>query len=176
MEKRMSRAEVPVDQTWDLGDLFASHAVWSAEIEAIENGLPLVTRFAARLGESPATMRDCLDARERLTERLRRAGTYASLCNGADGTNTENQANLGRVTALYSKVEAAMSFIDTEILGLPDGTVERFMREDAGVASHKVDLDDLLDIKPHMLSAETEQVKIENKKNGAKFITRRFST
>ncbi|HSH90905.1 MAG TPA: hypothetical protein VK996_13045, partial [Ramlibacter sp.] len=152
----MSRAEVPVEQTWDLDALFPSVAAWEAELGSVETAIESVTRFQGRLGEC-SMLRECLDARERLTGRLWRAGTYASLRNGADGTNTENQANLGRVSTLYAKVDAALSFVDTEILGLPDGTVERFMREDAAVASHKVDLDDLLDIKPHMLGAETEK-------------------
>ena len=35
MQKRLARADVPVDMTWDLGDLFASEAAWETEFATL---------------------------------------------------------------------------------------------------------------------------------------------
>lgn len=158
MQNRLARADVPVEQTWNLDDLFASTALWEAEVEALDAVCAELQPYRGRLGESAATLRACLDAVEALQQRLMRAATFAHLRNAQDGTHAPYQAEMARVLALMSRVDAGVAFVDAEILELPDGTVERFMAQDSALAEHRVPLQDLLDTKPHRLGAETEQV------------------
>ncbi len=155
---RSTRAEVPLEQTWNLDDLFLSHASWAGELESIEQAVGSVTRYQGRLGDEAPTLAACLDAREALHGRLMRAGAYASLRNAADGTHPENQAATSRVAALDAKVQSGISFVDTEILRLPDGTIARFLAQEPLLGPHATNLHDLLEIKPHMLGAEAEKV------------------
>jgi oligoendopeptidase F len=157
MQKRLARAEVPVEQTWDLSDLFASTALWEAEIDALDAACAELQPYRGRLGESAATLCACLDAAEALQMRLMRAITFAHLRNAQDGTNPEHQAALARAHALMTRVEAGVAFIDAKILALPAGTVAQFLAQDAALAAHRVTLQDLLDTQPHRLGAETEQ-------------------
>jgi len=55
-------------------------------------------------------------------------------------------------------MHASTAFVDSEILALPDGVVERLMAQSSALAVHRVHLQDLLDVKPHRLSPDTEQV------------------
>ena len=158
MEKRLTRAEVPVEQTWNLDALFESTAAWSAELENIEKARPTVSQYRGRLGESASTLLACLDAKENLQARLMRASTFAYLRNASDGTNPENQAGIARVSLVEAAAEADMSFVDPEILRLPEGTVERFMAEQPGLAVYKTLLHDLLELRPHVLGEEAEKV------------------
>ena len=158
MQSRLARAEVPVDMTWDLGDLFASEALWEAEFAALDAARAEVEPFRGRLGESAATLARCLDAVEDLQARLMRVSTFAYLRNAQDGTNPEHQAAMARVNALAARMGASVAFVDSETLDLPEGTVERFLAEDAALAAHRVPLERLLETKPHRLGAETEGV------------------
>jgi oligoendopeptidase F len=158
MNKPLTRAEVAPEQTWNLDELFASREAWLAELAAIENDLPAVTAHQGRLGEGADTLLACLDARDSLMARLQRAHTYAGLRNAEDGADPARQADLGHASAVAARVETAMKFVDTEILALPAGTVERFVAGQPLLAVHRTDLDDLERQKPHMLSAETERV------------------
>ena len=158
MEKRLARAEVAEALTWNLDELFASAAAWEAELEALDAARAGVLPYQGRLGENAATLRACLDAVEDLEARLARAGTFAHLCNAQDGTNPQYQAALARVDALGARLQASVAFVNSEILQLPDGVVERFLAQDAGLAAHQVHLRDLLEAKPHRLSPETEEV------------------
>jgi oligoendopeptidase F len=158
MQNRLARADVPVELTWNLDDLFASSAHWEAELEALDAARAAAQPYQGRLGESAATLRDCLDTVEMLQQRLMRAGTFAHLRNAQDGTNAEYQAALARVDALEARLEASLAFVDSEILQLPDGTVERFLAQDKDLAVHRVHLQDLLELKPHRLSADAERV------------------
>ncbi len=87
-----------------------------------------------------------------------RLGAFAELRYSQDGTNAQYQAELARVTALSARLGASIAFVDSETLALPDGVVERFLGEDAGLAPHRVRLGLLMETRPHRLGAETEGV------------------
>ena len=156
MQKRLARADVPVEQTWDLGDLFASEAAWDAEFEALGAALAQVDPFHGHLGDSAATLARCLDTVEALQVRLMRLSTFAYLRNAQDGTNPAHQAATARVGALAARIGAGIAFVDSQTLDLPDGTVARFLAEEPALAAHRVPLERLLETRPHRLGAETE--------------------
>ncbi|HYF96207.1 MAG TPA: oligoendopeptidase F [Symbiobacteriaceae bacterium] len=156
MAQRMTRAEVPVEQQWNLEDLFQTTAEWEAELAAVEAAIPSVVQYKGRLGEGPGLLLACLNAYEELYARVIRVATNARLHVAEDGTNPANQAAAARVGALGAKFGAALSFIQTEPLGLPDGTLERYLQEEPGLADFRKWIMDLLDEKPHKLSSETE--------------------
>ena len=158
MQHRLARAEVPVDTTWDLSDLFASPAAWEAEYAALDSARAEVEPFGGRLDESAATLAQCLDVAEALRVRLMRLETYAYLRNAQDGTDPEHQAASARVNAIGARVAASLAFIDAETLALPDGTIERFLGESTALAAHRVPLERLLETRPYRLGAETEGV------------------
>ncbi|HEY9029005.1 MAG TPA: M3 family metallopeptidase, partial [Burkholderiaceae bacterium] len=156
MHNRPARADVPVDMTWDLSDLFASEAAWEAEFAALDAALAEVAPFDGRLGDSAATLARCLDVVETLQVRLMRVSTFAYLRNAQDGTNPEHQAASARVGALAARLGAAVAFVDAQTLDLPDGTIERFLAEEPALAPHRVPLQRLMDTRPFRLGGETE--------------------
>lgn len=158
MNKPLTRAEVAPEQTWNLDDLFATRDAWLAELAAIEQALETVTAHQGRLGEGASRLLACLDARDALMARMQRAYTFASLRNAEDGGDPARQSDLANAAGVSARVEATMKFVDTEILALPEGTVQRFLAAQPALAVHRTDLDDLASLKPHMLSAETERV------------------
>lgn len=158
MNKPLTRAEVAPEQTWNLDELFAAREAWLAELAEIEKALESVTAHQGRLGEGPGRLLACLDARDSLMARLQKASIYAGLRHAEDGGDPARQSDLAHAAGVSARVEAAMKFVDTEILALPAGTVERFVAQQPALAVHRTDLDDLASLKPHMLSAETERV------------------
>ena len=156
MQSRLARADVPEELTWDLGDLFASPTQWEAEFAALDAARADVEPFRGRLADSAATLRQCLDTVEALQARFMRLSTYATLRNAQDGTNPDFQAALARANALAARLGASVAFVDAETVALPDGCIERFLREDDGLAAHRVPLERLLETKPHRLGAGTE--------------------
>ncbi len=157
MQNRLARADVPIEQTWNLDDLFAAPALWEAEVRALESACDDLQPYRGRLGDGAATLRACLDALEQLQTRLMRAGTFAYLRNAQDGTDPQHQAALAHVQALAARVDAGTAFVDAEILALPAGMVDGFLAQPGALAGHGVYLQDLLDTRPHRLGADTEQ-------------------
>jgi oligoendopeptidase F len=157
IEKRFTRAEVPVEVTWNLKDLFESDQLWESELGIIENEIASVTEFKGKLHNGSQVLLDCLNAQEKLYMRITKAGTYASLRKSADGTDPANQADVSKFSSLYTKVNAALSFIDSEILALPEGTVEQYIQEQSELEPYRKNLFELLETKKHKLSPETEE-------------------
>lgn len=156
--RRLKREEVQVELTWKLDDLFPSTAEWKAEIEAIENNLSEFSAYRGKLHESAGTLLECLELQEKLTMRFVLVGTYASLLQSGDGTDPVNQANASIIGDLRSKVGAALSFIESEILTIPEETLEQYMKEEIGLKPFEKTLQDLLEGKKYKLSPETEEV------------------
>lgn len=158
VEKRLARSEVPEELTWDLGSLFPSEQEWEAELKVIETEISQFDRFKGTLHTSAKTLLDCLLAQEQLSMKIIKAWTYANLKQSADGSDPVNQANSAKFSALRTKSIAALSFINSEILSLEDGKVERFLVDEPGLEPFRNNLRDLLDTKKHRLSPETEEV------------------
>lgn len=158
MEKRLTRSEVPVELTWNLSDLFRTVEEWEQELAAVEKDLPSVTQYQGRFGEGAALLLKCLNASEDLQKRLTRVSTYASLRSSEDGSNPSNQADSARTAATIANVSAALAFIQSEILDLPDGTVERYLQDESELTSWQNRLEEILEQKPYRLSPETERV------------------
>ncbi|HEY9027150.1 MAG TPA: M3 family metallopeptidase, partial [Burkholderiaceae bacterium] len=156
MQARPTRDQVPEHLTWDLRDLFASEAAWETEFEALDAARAGLAAFRGRLGESAAVLSQCLDAVEALQARMQRLNTYAYLRNAQDGTNPAYQAAASRVDALEARLAADVAFVDSGVLSLPQGTVERFLAEDERLATHRRPLERLLQTRPHRLGAEAE--------------------
>ncbi|WP_163101095.1 oligoendopeptidase F [Peribacillus alkalitolerans] len=158
IEKRLTRVEVPAELTWDLTDLFGSDQAWEDELKLIEEDIKKFDSFKGTLFNGPKALLECLLAQEQLTMKLINVMTFAGLKQSTDGTDPVNQANSSKISDLRSKLMAALSFISSEILALEEGTIEKYLLEEAELAPFKQNLLEILETKKHKLSPETEEV------------------
>ncbi|WP_442598366.1 oligoendopeptidase F [Neobacillus sp. D3-1R] len=157
IERRLTRAEVPTELTWNLDDLIVSDEAWEAEMAVIEKDITDIAKFKGQLHTDAKTLLQCLTAQEQISMKLIKVWTFANLRQSADGTDPVNQANSSKLSALRTKVSAALSFIDSEVLALPDGTVETYLKEESKLEPFRKNLTELLQNKKHRLSPETEE-------------------
>lgn len=156
MQKRLSRSEVPANLTWNLDDIFPTVEAWEQEMAAALADIASVTCFKGRLGEGPRVLLQCLEAAEALQKRIYRVYVFASLKLAGDGTDPANQAMMGRAGSVVAQAQAAATFIRSEALELPAGTLERYLQEEQGLVVFKRMLDKMINDKPHVLQPETE--------------------
>lgn len=158
MQPRLARADVPVESTWDLSDLFVDEAAWEAEYQAVDDARQGLAAYEGQLGSGAPTLLACLEAMESVQARLMRVTTYAHLRNAQDGTDPRHQAAMARVAALQARVGAGIAFVDAEILACPDDLLQRFRASEPGLAAFGRLFDDLLALRPHRLGADVERV------------------
>lgn len=154
--KHVTRDEVPVEQTWDLTDLFISDQDWENELIAILHDVKHVTQYKGQLGSDADILYTALQRYESLQERIIRVETYATLKTSADGTNPTNQTHSAKVATMLAKVGAELSFIETEILSIPEETITAFFAEKDELNLYQAFINHLLEKKPYTLSTEVE--------------------
>lgn len=158
VDELRARADVPVDDTWDLTAIFPNEAAWEEEVEAIRAELPRVTALQGTLAEGPGRLLEALRLQDELGERLTRAYSWAGLRKDEDNTSAAAVAAHDRVVALSVEAGQASSYLEPEILALPDGTVERYLDEEQELVLYRHGLQDLLRLRAHVLSAESERL------------------
>ncbi|NLA06741.1 MAG: oligoendopeptidase F family protein, partial [Firmicutes bacterium] len=56
MSERLTREEVPVEETWRIEDLFPTIKHWEAALIAVDSEIDRATRYRGRLGEGASTL------------------------------------------------------------------------------------------------------------------------
>ncbi|KAF0197176.1 MAG: oligoendopeptidase [Bacillota bacterium] len=158
MSKQLKRTEVPVEQTWDVSDIFATVEAWEAELGALPELVSNVTTFKGRLGEGAKVLLGCLDAQEALQTRAVKVLSYASLNQSSDGTNPSYQVLAGKAASVGAQIQAETSFIQSEALSLPEGMLDGYLQEEAGLEPYAITIQKWIEKKPYLLSPETEMV------------------
>jgi len=157
IEKRHIRAEVPTELTWDLSDLFESYKDWETALRVLTDDIKKLDAFKGQLHTSPTTLLHCLLLEEELLMKLTKLYSYANLKESTDRTNPVIQANSSKISALWTKVHTALSFIHNEILSFDEGTIEKYLHEETKLEPFRKSLLDILQKRQHTLSPETEE-------------------
>ncbi|MDM5465289.1 oligoendopeptidase F [Bacillus cereus] len=157
IEKRPIREEVPTELKWDLSDLYKSDDEWHTALNVLENDIKRFDAFKGQLHTGPATLLNCLLLEEKLLMQLTKLSTYAYLKESADRTDPVIQANSSKISALGTKVHAALSFIHNEILSFEEGTIEKYLTAETKLEPFRKSLLEILKKRQHTLSPETEE-------------------
>lgn len=158
MLKRLERKEVPIELTWDLTDLFNSRQEWEQALDNLSIKAEEVVSYKGKLNEGAQTLFQCLEAMENLQKDTVKVATYAHLKMAADGTDPDNQADASKVSSVLSNIKSKTSFIESELLQLPQNTISTYMNEKKALQKFSKFITDLLDGKKYQLSSETEEV------------------
>lgn len=157
IEKRLIRAEVSTELTWDLSDLYESDKEWETALHVLTDDIKKLDAFKGQLHTSPATLLNCLLLEEELLMKLTKLGAYANLKESVDRTDSVIQANSSKISALGTNVHTALSFIHNEILSFEEGTIEKYLTEEIKLEPFRKSLLEILKKRQHTLSPETEE-------------------
>lgn len=151
-----SRADVPVEETWDLTAIFPDSDAWSAALQEIRGRLPELAALRGTLGESAGQFLKALQLEETIGEQFTRAFSWAGLRRDQDNTDAAAQADYDKVVVLSVELGSTVAFMEPEILALPEGRVEQFLAEEPALEIYRHALVSLLRQRDHVLDAETE--------------------
>lgn len=152
------RSDIPKEYTWDLESIFPTNDAWEREFQALAQRLPELEALKGTLAQSGQALLAVLQKRDELFERLSRLYVYSSMRKDEDTTNGLAVGMADRAMQLYVHANTASSYIDPEILALPQATLDHYMREMPGLAIYEQQLHNLDRQRPHVRSAEIEEI------------------
>ena len=158
MQAVKSRQDIAEEYTWNLESIFASNEDWEREYKELQQRLPELASLQGTLAQSGQALLKVLRKRDELFERIERLYVYTSMRKDEDTTNGTYQAMSDRAMQLYVQAATIASYIEPEILALPEARLDTFVKETPGLKLYEQQFDDLNRKRGHVRSAEVEAV------------------
>ncbi|MDW2877825.1 MULTISPECIES: oligoendopeptidase F [Bacillaceae] len=152
-----SRQDVPVEETWNLEDIYSDEKLWEQDFDK-------VGKMAEKLKEYDGNIHDAQDLYQylKLSEELSYTFThvyaYSMFKVDQDTRDTAAQALQDRVKQLGVKVGSATSFFMPYLLGLDEGTLKGYIAAEDGLKYFEEDLLESFRYKTHVLTKEQEEI------------------
>ena len=149
-----ARKDVPEEQKWDLSLIFPEEKeMWEALDGVKEKVKVFAETYSGKLDTAETIVR-CLDEMGDLLPAMYRIWGYSELAVEADYTDNVLRERYEKVSDELTRLQTALSFVDSEILLAPDAVLNDAVELAKGC---RIYLKDLVARKAHMLSPETEK-------------------
>lgn len=155
--KRLHRSEVPIQQTWNLQDLFESREVWQAALKENMKAFEALEGYKGQATASASGLYDCLCLLENAYATFVRLSTYVNLRQSEDATNPINQEDSMTIGSMSASVVSKIAFVSSEVIALDRDQFDGLFADEPKLEAFKLYLEDLYKTKAHKLSAETEE-------------------
>lgn len=142
---------------WRLSDLYENTAAWERALQEAQAQIAAIEAYRGRLGESADTLLAVLRNRSAAERQLVQAYTYAHLHKDTDNGNATYQGMTDRAMQAMVAAQAALSFIEPEILAIAPETLRAWAQEPR-FQNFRFYLEDLDRQRAHLLSAAEERI------------------
>jgi len=153
-----ARKDIPVEHTWDAASIFPTPTLWEEEFRAVESRLPDLAEFRGHLADGPATLADWFAAAEAVQAAYSRVNVYSYMFYAVDSTDQEASARQDRSRGLGSRVDAAISFAEPELLAIGIEKLRAWTRAEPRLAIYQHYFDIVERRRDHVRSAEVEEL------------------
>lgn len=154
MSKVVKRSEVPVEDQWNLQDLFENQAAWDKEYEEVKALTKKAAEFQGKLNQAEA-VKSCFELEDDISLKTERLYVYAHMHHDEDTANPTYQALSQKSKKLSVQVSESLSFVTPEILALPDKELDAFI-ENPILKPYQFTLVEMKREKAHVLSKTEE--------------------
>lgn len=152
------RSEADKRYTWAIEDLYATDELWQEEYNRIKEMLPEIGKYQGKLSQSAESLLGYLKLSDELSQLLERVYVYANQKYHEDTANPIYQDLSSKAGTLYVQVNSATAFATPEILSIPEERLKQYIQECDGLKLYEFYLQDIMRIKPHVLSPEMESL------------------
>lgn len=152
------RKEIAPQYKWKLADLFSDSEAWEAEAARLVELFPTLASFSGKLSGGPQVLGQCLKLMEQVQLLTERLYVYALMQSDQDTREGSAQAMRGRAISLSSQAQAALSFIEPELLSLGEEKLAQYMAQEPELGVYQHFFAEILRLAPHTLSGREEEI------------------
>ncbi len=153
----MKREEIEKQYQWKMEDLYATNEMWEEDFEKLQQGISKLSELEGTLGDSPENLQKLLNTCDGLNQQAEKIYVYANQRLHENTADSYYQGLSGRAQMLLVQMSEASSFIEPEILNIPEEHLLEMMKSEA-LAVYETYLQRLLQRKEHILSKEMEEL------------------
>jgi len=156
VKKLKTRDQINSTFKWKVDKMYENPTAWEKEFQILKAKVPEIERFSEKLAKAENLLA-FLESNVEIGRLLDKLLVYAHLRADEDTAKAEFQILKNKIDAYGAEVSSATSFFVPELLSLPEGAVEEAIKELPALKLYEFYLKDILDQKPHILSAEGEK-------------------
>ena len=156
--KLNTREEADARYKWAIEDLYKDDEDWKRDYELLKSRIPELTKFRGRLGESAEVLLSMQKLSDELNQLLEKVYVYANqrLHENTDNSTYQNLAS--QAQGLLVELSESLSFVEPELMELPDGIIETFLDENEELLVYRQYFENIIRQKKHVLPTEQEQL------------------
>ena len=143
------------NMTWDLEVLYKDIESWEQDFAKISELAENFASYKGRLSESPAVLKQAIEASDTFDRLAEKVYCYAHLKSDENTSINTNRARVERVKAKFAELSPLESWFDPEIMAIPEEKMNSFL-ESPELAFYRRSLEELLRERPHTLSEAEE--------------------
>ncbi|MBQ1273024.1 MAG: oligoendopeptidase F [Clostridia bacterium] len=151
------RHEIDPKLTWDLSQIYTDDAAWEVAYAEACAAVETIPAIKGTLAKSADDLKKGLDVLYGALEKAEKVYVYTMLRKSLDNGDAKSQEMSGRAMMLFTKLSAAASFLEPEILAM-DGAVLAEYLNDPVLAGYKHIVQDIDRARPHTLDEEKEKM------------------
>lgn len=152
------RKETDPKYHWHLEDIFTSPDEWEETFTYVSEQLPEMEALQGTLGQSADALYGALTKLDEVSLAFYKVYAYASMKTDEDTTDSESQTRSDRAKSLLVRLQAAVAFVEPELLAVPEETIKGFMEQKSELKLYQQYFDNLWRQKEHVLSPAEEQI------------------
>jgi len=154
----LTRDKVPVDETWNLADLYRDDAAWKQAKDACAKRIPELKKLETGFGKSAPDLLKALTAIDDARKELERVEIYANLKSDQDTRDAQTLALKQELDVVDSDFAAATAWLNPAVLKLGRAKIDEYLKQEKGLAVYRQPLDDMLRRAPHTLTPGEEKI------------------
>ena len=162
LSQTRDRSQVPVADTWNLADLYATDEAWTSAKEQLAGQLDQILPFKGLLSTSPTKLLACLSLNSKLSKEFSQLISYAAMKSDQDTRDSKYLGMRQELMQLMTNYNSKASFVEPEILAMEKNQIEQFIAQEPKLQVYKMYLSDLQRRKLHTLSEKEEKILAES--------------
>ncbi len=151
------RKDIPIQETWNLQDIYDSIEKWEDDFSLVEASAEELKQMDGHINDGPSLLQ-FLKKQEQLSKTFTKIYAYARLSNDLDTRDPHTQAILNRAESLSYKVNQATSFFSPFLLSLEEKVLRSYIESTEGLHYFEEDLFEMFRYKKHVLPKDQEQL------------------
>lgn len=155
--KQKTRSEIEDKYKWDLSSIYSSREDLDKDFALAKSLSEKIIKYKDKEIKESKDLYNLLELDIRLSRVLDKIVIYSNLKNCEDASSSENQKLYGKAISFATEISTDVSFITNKILCIDDNVIGKMLNDEI-LSEYRFFLEDLLRIKPHMLSDEEEKL------------------
>jgi oligoendopeptidase F len=156
--KSRNRADIPVEYTWNLNDIYPDWETWEADRATLDARINEYAALKGTLGQSPEQLLKAFQLSDAMGKLAHTVYYFPSLKYDEDQRNNDINARRQTVEALLARWQQATSWFSPELLTIPLATVREWMDANLELALYRFAVEEVFRLQEHVLDEPGERL------------------